>query len=264
VPMPFCRPDRLLAPAWSLTAGTELEGYELAHLTDADPSYPLRIVEPTVGLLGDLGAPRRIDGLAVIHHNFAAGVIVRLQIGATPAGADLTLTTTVGAWPSRFARHLYFDVAGARPLEADRTRRYLRLDTMGPSDQPVAIGELVTAGQVETFSGLLVDAKPAITFGRTLVEGKKGPQYIHDRRTRDRSWAGAAILEHAADVAAFDGLQQTSAGVRPFLIWPLNSLEDEPIFARFVSPGYEATLPVDLTIANVAIAVRELACGEAY
>jgi hypothetical protein len=264
VPMPFCRPDRLLAPTWTLTAGSPLEGYGLEQLVDGDPSYPLRIAEPSIGLRGDLGAPRRVDGLAVIHHNFAPGVVVRVRIGATPGGADYTLTQTVGAWPGRFARHLYFDLAAALPLEADRTRQYLRLDNTSPNPTPVAIGELVTAGQVETFSGILVDAKAGLTFGRTLVDGKKGPQYIHDRRTRDRLWTGAAILENAADIAAYDGLQQTSYGVLPFLIWPLNSLEDEPIFARFVEPGYEATLPVDLTIANVAIAVRELACGEAY
>jgi len=264
MPMPFCRPDRLLSPVWTLTTGTPLEDYDVGRLTDGDPSYPLKIAETSIGLRGDLGTPTRIDGVAIIHHNIAAGVRLRCRIGATPGGADGTVTITAPAWPGRFARHVYFDVAAAVPVVADRTRQYVRIDTLDPNDAPIAIGELVTAGIVDTFSGILIDAKPAITFGRTLVEGKKGPQYIHDRRTRDRSWTGAAVLEDAADVAAFDGFQQSSFGVQPFLVWPLNSITDEPIFARFVDPGYESTLPVDLTIAHVPIAVRELACGEAY
>ena len=262
--MPFCRSDRLLAPTWSLFSGTALEDYDVDRLDDQDPSYPLKVAEPSVTLRGDLGAALRVDGLAVIHHNLAAGTGLRLRLGATPGGADVTVTVTVGAWPGRFAEHLYFDLATAAPLVATRTRRYLELATLAPNDVPVAIGELVTAGIVDTFSGILVDAKPRLAFGRTLVEGKKGPQYIHDRRTRDRVWTGGALLEDAADVAAFTGFQQASYGVRPFLVWPLNSITDEPIYARFVEPGYDYTLPVDLTIAHVPFAVRELACGEAY
>jgi hypothetical protein len=264
VPMPFCRSDRILTPTWTVTSGTPLEDYEAARLTDQDPSYPLKVAEPSVTLRADLGAAARVDGLAVIHHNLAAGTSIRFRLGATAGGADVTVTVTVPAWLGRFAPHLYFDTATAAPVVGDRTRRHLELATVGPSDAPVAIGELVVAGQIDSFSGILVDAKPRLAFGRTLVEGKKGPQYVHDRRTRDRAWVGGAVLENAADVAAFTGFQQASYGVRPFLVWPLNAIEDEPIYARFIEPGYEFTLPVDLTIAHVPFAVRELACGEAY
>ena len=265
MPMPFCRPDRLLAPTWSITAGTTLDGYGVEHARDADPSYPVRTAEPSVTLSGDVLTAQRVDGLAVIHHNFAAGTDVTATLGAVAGGADVTVTLTVPAWVGRWAPHLYFNFADAEPVIADRTRRYIGLANTTPNPSPVQIGELVVAGIVETFSGILVDAKPVLTFGRTLVEGKKGPQFIHDRRTRDRVWNGAAILESADDIASYVGLQHASYGVEPFLIWPLNSLDDEPIFARFVAPSYEFTLPVDLTIARVdAFAVRELACGEAY
>jgi hypothetical protein len=262
--MPFCRPDRIVVPTWTLTAGTALEGYDVDKLTDNDPSNPLRIAEPLLGLRGDLGAPTRVDGIAILHHNLAEGVTVRVRMGATPGAPDDSGTAVVTAWPGRFARHLYANVAAALPNVADRTKQYVRVDLLTPNTAPVQVGEIVVASVIDTFSGILVDAKPSLAFGRTLVEGKKGPQYIHDRRTRDRLWTGAAVLESAADIAAFDGLQQASFGVRPFLIWPLNDIADEPILARFVEPGYEATLPVDLTIAHVSIAVRELACGEAY
>ena len=262
--MPFCRSDRILAPTWSLFSGSALEEYDVDRLDDQDPSYPLKVAEATFALRGDLGAAVRVDGLAVIHHNLAAGVTARLKLGSTPGGSDVVVDVTVPAWGGRFAPHLYFDLATAAPVVANRTRRYLDLSLVAPNDVPVAIGELVVAGIVDTFSGMLLDAKPRLGFGRTVVEGKKGPQYIHDRRTRDRLWAGGALLEDAADVAAFTGFQQASYGVRPFLVWPLNSITDEPIYARFIEAGYEYTLPVDLTIAHVPFAVRELACGEAY
>lgn len=263
--MPFCRADRILVPSWALVSGSTARAeYDVDRLTDLDPSYPLWLVEPTLGVRGDLGAAYRVDGLAVIHHNLAAGTVLRGTLGSVPGGADVTVDVTVGPWLGRFADHVYLNFAAAAPVVGDRTRRYLQLVTVAPNDAPVAVGELVVAGTVDTFSGILIDARPALTFGRTLVEGKKGPQYIHDRRTRDRVWAGAAVLEDAADVAAFEGLQHASFGVRPFVIWPLNSLDDEPILARFTEPGFEETLLVDRTIASVAFAVRELACGEAY
>lgn len=265
MPMPFCRPDRLLVPAWTLTAGTPLEGYDVDKLSDGDPSNPLRIAEPTVGIRGDLGVAMRVDGIAIIHHNFAEGVTLRVRLGDTPGAPGTDSGTAVTpAWPGRFASHLYANVAAAVPVVADRTHRYIRIENLTPNTAPVQIGEILVASVIDTFSGILIDAKPAITFGRTLVAGKKGPEYIHDRRTRDRVWTGAAVLENAADVAAFYALQHASYGVRPFLVFPLNSLEDEPIYARFVEPGVEATLPVDLTIAHVPVVVRELACGEAY
>jgi hypothetical protein len=265
MPMPFCQSDRILAPTWALTSGTALAGYDVDKLTDQDPSNPLRVVETSIALRGTLAAPTRVDGVAVIHHNFAAGVGLRVTI-RNGAGASVgTVDVTVPPWLGRFAPHLYFDVAAAVPSIPTRTVPTIDLVTLTANGAPIQIGELVVAGEVDTFSGILVDAKRSTKYGRTLVAGKKGPEYIHDRRTRDRQWVGAAYLDSPADMLTFETFQDASYGVRPFLIWPLNSITDEPIYARFVDPGYEETLPVDVSIARVdSFAVRELACGEAY
>lgn len=271
MPMPFCRPDNLRTVTWALSggspaSGTPLDGYDVENLTDGDPSNPLAIEETTVGLVGDLGAALPISGVALVHHNFQEGTTLRLRVNATDSwgGAiDITVTATVGAWLGRFAPHVYFNVEAAADL-ATRTKRYLFLDNTVANDVPVKIGEIVVAGVVDEFSGVLVDVKPSLTYGRSKVAAKKGPEYIHDRRTRDRDWTGSAFLEDDDDIEAFEGLQDQSYGVRPFLIWPLNSIDDEPIYARFSTPTYDPTLPVDLSIKQVEFAVKELSCGEAY
>ena len=139
--MPFCRPDRIVRPvSWTLTAGTPLEDYGVDRLTDGDPSYPLRIAEPLIGLRADLGTPTRVDGIAIIHHNLAAGVRVRIRMGATPGAPDDSGSAIVPAWPGRFAPHLYADVAAALPNVADRTKQYVRVDTLDSNGIPVSIG----------------------------------------------------------------------------------------------------------------------------
>jgi len=274
--MPFCRPDRILAPTWTLASGTEVGGdYVLAALTDQDPSLPLWIEEVSIGLQGNLGAPVRVDGVAVIHHNFAEGTDVRLRVtdAAGGGGTGATITVTVGPWMGRWAPHLYFDVAAEAPLVGDRTRQYLFLDNTDPNTVPVQIGELVTAGEVETFSGMLVEPTTPLTYGRSVVSGKKGPQFIHDRRSRDRQWNGNAVLDEADDVAIFENWQHQSYGVRPFLCWPYNGLTtdpsavpagDEPVYARFSDPVYAPSLPFDTTVKRTKLEIAELSCGEAY
>ena len=173
------------------------------------------------------------------------------------------VTVTVGAWMGRWAPHLYFDFAAEEPVIASRTASTITLTNDDVNDAPVKIGELVVAGQVDTLiRGVHINVSTPLTYGRSGLSGKKGPEYIHDRRSRDRSWVGEIIMD-ATDKVTFDGWQDESYGVNPFLVWPLNDITREPIFARFIDPTYQPTLNIP-RISSSMFAIRELSCGEAY
>jgi hypothetical protein len=268
--LPFCRPSNLRAATYTLDVGTEVGGdYVVEALNDGDPSLPLGIVETTIGLQGDLGSALRIDGVAVIHHNFAAGTDLRLRVhsAASWGGAvDIEVTLTVPAWQGRFAPHLYFDVAAEEPTVANRTRRYFYLDNQEANDAAIKIGEVVVLGQVEYVEcGLGRQARAPETFGRSLSPSRLGVATVHDYRSRHRVYDGQVRCD-TTDQATLQALQQNSYGVRPFVSWPLSALGEvtgEPVFGRFVSPTFERAFE-HLEDMSSPFAIEELSCGEAY
>lgn len=269
--MPYAGPARFAAVTWTLAAGTALDDYGLANLIDLDPSNPLAIEETAIDLRGDLGAPTRIDAVLLFHPNFDEAVTLRLQIHSDTASwagtTDIDFTIEVPAWLGRFSKHLCFYVAGEEPTEASRTRQYLRITNVDANGAPIKIGEIVVLTQVDEVDlGVQPELQRALTYGRSVVEAKKGPQYIHDRRTRDRRWIGS-LNNDPTDHAAFTALQDASYGVLAFVVWPENQIADEPILARFSEPTYQPTI-LQRTAADIyattPFGIRELSCGEAY
>lgn len=264
--LPFCRPDRFREVAWTLASGTPVTGFDVDRLTDQDPSYPLQIEEDAIALEGDAGEAVRVDGLAVIHHTLSEGVEARLRIHSAPSwggAVDITVTVTVGAWQGRWAPHLYFNVAAAYPVVGDRTRQYFFLDASDEYGRPIQIGELLVVGQLDELElGMTPSLHRTREFGRSLAEGKKGPQYIHDRRTRDRRWQGRTALDET-DIATLDGLWDQHYGVQNILLFPENDVTLEPIYGRFLSAVDDRTINTPV-YHEAPLEFRELSCGEAY
>jgi hypothetical protein len=260
-------PD-FLSTDWSLNVGSPLAGYDVDKLTDRDPSNPLKIVEVSIELEGDLGSAKRVDVVTLHHHNFQEGTTLHLQMGtstswSSPSSVDMTVD--VGPWSDDgFAPHVCFDVVAAYPVEGNRTFRYLRILNIDPNDVPVAIGEIVVGGVLQLLTrGMQLALSAGTMWGISYVEGKKGPRYVHDRRTRARTW-WALVSMQSSDWTAFRNvLAASKAMAYPMLVWPTNSLSDEPILGRWAGPTLTETF-IYTTVDQVNAAFEELSCGEAY
>src|SRR5690606_21808040 len=165
-------------------------------------------------------------------------------------------------WEGLFAPHIYFNVAAATPVVGDRTKRYLVIDNLDANDRAVQIGEIVVAGEVETFAGLDVDARAPESFGVAFNPSKKGVKTVHDWRSRDRIWEGHTIVDPGD--TAFASLARASRGALPFLCWPEGDMSREPILARLSSPAFERSFVAGPDIYRVPVLIEELSCGEAY
>lgn len=270
--LPFVLPSQLRALVWTLSVGTPLTGFGVDKLVDAAPDSPLWLGGTSIDARSDQGSALRLDGLVLVHHNFAAGTTLRVQMHSDTATwggtTDVDLSVDVGPWLGRFAPHVFFHIAAAHSLSL-RTKRYIRFTNTDANNVNIQIGEIVPLVTLSDLAsaGLLIEPTPQapLTYGRSLAEGKKGPQYMHDRRTRDRRWSGQLLLVDA-DAAALKAWQDDSYGVRPFVVWPLGAVTDEPIYARFESATRAiAVREVDTRdLIDVPVEFRELSCGEAY
>jgi len=252
---------------WTLSAGVPLAGYEVDKLSDMDPSFQLWLAGASIDARADQATALRVDGLVVYHHNFAEGTTLRVQMhtdNASWGGATaVDLSVDVGPWMGRWAPHIFFNIKAAVPVIGDRTKRYIRVTNTDANNAPIQIGELLTLEEIKsTTNGVLMALTKNITYGRSMASGKKGPVYIHDRRTRDRRWDGM-LLPHSGDPAFHKEWQDASFGVEPFVVWPENDLTREPILARFTDPTYSSTY-VTHDVEDSAFQIEELSCGEAY
>jgi hypothetical protein len=231
-----------------------------------DPSFQLWLEGATIDARADQGTALRMDGFVVYHHNFVQGTTLRFQMHSTSVftgATDVDVSVDVGAWMGRWAPHVFFNIKAAVPVEANRTRRYLRFTNTDANTAPIQIGELLPLGVVQsTTNGVLMALTKATNFGRSFATGKKGPVYIHDRRTRNRQWTGT-LLPHSGDPVFHEAWHDDSYGVRPFVCWPENDLTREPVLARFMNPDYSRTY-VTHDIEDTVFQIEELSCGEAY
>lgn len=262
--LPYVLPGNIRELEWTLASGTALDGYGVDKLVDGDPSDHLWIAETTLAAVADQGSALLLAGLVVIHHNFAEGTEVRAQMHSsnTWGAPDVTVSVDVPAWLGRFAPHLFFDFRSYP--EATRTRQWVRLTNVDANDDAVKVGEIIP---VIAISGLSrgVRALPSApqSYGRSLAEGKKGPKYVHDRRTRERRWIGV-LGNDAVDRPAFDAWQDASHGTEYFVAWPENDIEREPVMARFISSMYDRALVIAGVLTESPFEIEELSCGEAY
>lgn len=251
--------------AWTLLAGTPLTDYGVANLTDRDPSNPLWVTETTVGLQGDMTTAKRVDVVTLHHHNFPAGTTLRVELNSAASWpGTITVDVDVPAWTADgFAPNIVFDIAAAQPTIGSRTLRYLHFTNVDASTGSIQMGELVVGGVVQDISaGMTVPLLKSSEWGVSFVEGKKGPRYVHDRRTRDRRWS-ARLFVYAAYFTAFrEALAASKAMAYPMIVWPVNDRTTEPILGRWGGPLLDENfIGIDQEVSAV---FEELSGGEAY
>jgi len=157
---------------------------------------------------------------------------------------------------------VYFDVATAVPVEATRTKQYLRVTNLDANAAPISIGLITVASLVGRLNrGMRGGLQKAELYGRALNPSRANVASVHDYRTRQRVWSGTIGLGDT-DAATLEALEDASYGVRPFLIWP-NDGSDEPVYARTVDPIYARQLMFN-GLTETAIDLSEIANGEAY
>lgn len=251
---------------WTVATGTPLTDYGVANLTDLDPSNPLSISETTIVLTGDQGSALLTDVVTLHHHNFPAGTTLRLQMNSSNSwGAPpVDMTVDVGTWTDDgFAPHILFDLKTAYPVAGDRTYRYLRFTNDDVATSPISIGEMVVGALSTLTRGMQLPLTRITAWGAGYVAAKRGPRYIHDRRTRERAWS-ARLSVISSEWSTFRNLIAASKGlVYPMLVWPSNVRTDEPILGRWSVPSLTERNTVN-TVEDVDATFEELSCGEAY
>jgi hypothetical protein len=268
MPLPIVSWTDFRFPNWSLIAGTPLLGYDVDKLSDRDPSNPLWIQETTIGLQGALPAAQRVDVVTIHHHSFKAGTKVRLEMSNSPVWTSppVRIDVIVPPWTADgFAPHLVFDVAAAYPSIATRTLSYLHVTNVTANTNAILIGEIAVGGVLQNLmSGMLIPLHVSTEWGVTYAQGKKGPRYVHDRRTRARAWSAQLSLQPGYWDAFRNVLAASKAMLYPMLVWPTNLRSDEPVLGRWSAPSLEENYPESNLLVTTDATFEELACGEAY
>jgi len=253
--------------AWSLLAGTPLTDQGVDKLTDLDPSNPLWIAETTVDLEGDMGSAVRVDVVTLHHANFPAGTTLRVQLNSSASwgGPPVSVDVDVPTWTADgFAPNVVFDIAASYPIVGNRTYRYIRFTNVDAGVAPVQIGQLVVGGTVnDILSGMTIPLTRSTEWGISFAEGKKGPRYVHDRRTRMRTWSARLFIGSDQWTTFREILAGSKAMAYPTVVWPMNDRTGEPVLGRWQTPTLDEVYPAD-TATEISAVFEELSAGEAY
>lgn len=260
----YTRPTERRGGVLAVNTGIEDTAYVAANLDDGLPFKPAKLTGTTGSWTRDLGSSLQVDFVAVVHHNLAAGVDLRLQGHPTSAwGApDIDLAFTIpAAHADGFTKNVFIDVSAFIPLAANRTKRWWRLLVNSANTVPVAVGEWCVYSAVRNF-GIR-----NISWGsnRTLLK----PSIVHETEFAFRrgynlgtSIRGCEVELEATDVSRddVDALFRSAGGeVSPFIIVPHRE-QDEPWFVTLIGDTF--TYAREHRNYNpISLAFRELSRG---
>src|SRR4051812_21921462 len=112
-------------------------------------------------------------------------------------------TAAVGAGASAgVAPNIVFDLATAYPPATSPTYRYFRFTNTDVATSGIKIGEMVVGTLTTLSRGLQMPLQRHTDWGVSYVQGKKGPRYLHDRRTTERAW-GAKLRVRSSEFTTF-------------------------------------------------------------
>lgn len=130
--------------------------YEPAALIDNNPAKVAKIDSTTGAWLFDFGSARRIDLVALIHHNFDAGADVKIQGNATDSwgaptfSAAITIPAWLGTGTTRWPVNPWLYLVTKTGYSAAGFR-YWRLVVTGNS-QNLQLGEIVLSSAVRELN----------------------------------------------------------------------------------------------------------------
>lgn len=127
---------------WEADTETEHPDYPARYLSDGNPARPGKLLGTTGAFIRDLSEPKKVDYVALIHHNLSPGAVVWIQahdqniFTETP---PLQMPIQIPAYKRNgFPVNPFVDLTGL----AQRTFRFWRIFFVTPNSAPIAIGEI--------------------------------------------------------------------------------------------------------------------------
>jgi hypothetical protein len=249
----YTHPDDNIAGAVTptLSAGTQATGYGPAKLYDNDPSYPFKVDSTTFRLVWDWGSAVAPKLIALIHHNFAAGlsgVVFQMNASDSWGAPSFSQTLTVPAYhEDDFPANIYADLSVTAP-----SYRYGSLAVTSANTVNCALGELVIATSLRSLNGSLVlDSSVEDEDDHPIVEHHTdvGVSTIYAHGTRWRYLRGD-VRQNTTNAAAVRSWNRATQGrALPCIVLP-HASPDEAWFVRFakstlsrryLGPGYRSS-----------------------
>jgi len=141
--------DNIAATA-TIVASAADAAYPATNLIDLNPAKPAKLTTPTGNWVFDFTTAKQVDVVALIHHNFQAGLNVRWQGNATDSWGAPTIDQafTIPAYhEDGFPVNPFLDLTGI----GSRTFRFWRLVVVGTNPVICALGEIIILGTKRTL-----------------------------------------------------------------------------------------------------------------
>lgn len=227
--------DNVAALATTITASAADAEYPAAYLVDLNPAKPGKLTTTTGSWVFAFASARRVDVVALIHHNLTAGLEVRIQGNATDAWGSPTFNQqiTIPAYhEDGFSVCPFLDLTGLAGYSASGFL-FWRVVVVGVNAAPVAIGEICLIGTKRTLE---VNVSWGAQDGEEhpIVEHRTdhGVSTIVDLGTKWRTFAGEIDGTDVAFASRRSLFRDARGRARPWLFIPDPSVNDA-WFVRF-------------------------------
>lgn len=247
----YSRPSDIITSEATITVGSGITpivstdvGYGLSALYDRNPAKPLKFqTTGAIRLVADFGSPRRIEGMAIPHHNFDPGCIVAFQLntadswGAPAVSVPLTMPE-LHLDGHRCSPWVDFTTASGY---GTGSYRYASI-SVGANVSPTKVGEWLIMSALRTFQtdgpshGFMQFGARKGTQRRFIesLETEYGVVRVARRKIKQRLWS-FRMLGASGDSVALQQLGDDCGGrALPFFFAESRgSAVDEGLYVRF-------------------------------
>lgn len=216
-----------VAALGTVTASPADTDYPAANLVDLNPAKPAKLSATSGRFIWDFGSARRVDIVALIHHNLTAGLDVRIQGNATNAWTSPTFNQaiTIPAYRNDgYPRNPWLDLTGLSGYSVSGFR-YWSVGIIGTNGANVAIGDVWLGSSIRRLDPNI--SWPARrTLDRKLIEHKTdhGVCNVYDLGVTVRTFSADLDTTDDQGEALLAWWEGTKGRTFPFLIIPDGTL----------------------------------------
>lgn len=220
------------------TGAADDDEYPISALADDNVAEPWKpATSAPWRRVWDLLSAKSIQGLFWFHANFPEGLDgLVFAAGTTSATSNFTQALVVppyqeGGWPSNLGLDL-------RTLAL--SYRYISLEATDDTVIQASVGQLVVAEELQALGNFL-------GHGMQLLEDERWSEHRTNTGTTHRIDSGVRLRAMSGGIEEdFDHSDQIrdwkrACGPRPFVLWPKDDRDNEPIFAQWTSPTFGRT-----------------------
>lgn len=218
-----------VAGAVTPVATTEDTAYPATNLVDLNPAKPAKLTGTTGNWVWDFGSARRVDLVALIHHNLTAGLEVRIQANATDSWGAPTFNQQITIPTYRedgYPVNPWLDLTTLSAYSASGFR-FWRLVVVGTNGAVIAIGEVWMGSSIRRLSPN-IDWGASFSEERKLVEHRTdyGVSSIYDLGVTVRRLKGNLDTTDAQRELVRAWWRSTRGRVRAHLLIPNGDVND--------------------------------------